>query len=297
LDLNRAVTDLERMLRRLISEDIELATALEPGLPPILADRTQIEQIVLNLAINARDAMPTGGTLTLGTASVEFSGETLPQGLQPGRYVLLSVSDSGTGMDEETKSRMFDPFFTTKPRGEGTGLGLATVYGIVRQSNGAVDVESEPGQGTTLRIYFPPADRPEGPEPLRQFLRERPRGTETVLLVEDEPAVRALARKALTGSGYRVLEAEDAAEALSVAHGQNGPIHLLLADVVMPHMNGRELAESLALFYPDAKVLFMSGHTEDAIIRHGVQTRGIPFLQKPFTPDTLARKVREVLDS
>jgi CheY-like chemotaxis protein len=200
-------------------------------------------------------------------------------------------------MDEETKSHMFDPFFTTKPQGQGTGLGLSTVYGIVRQSDGSIQVDSEVGQGTTLRIYFPAAERGQGPEPLRQFIHERPRGTETVLLVEDEPAVRALARKALTGSGYNVLEAEDAAEALTVAHGQNGPIHLLLADVVMPHMSGRELAESLALFYPDAKVLFMSGHTEDAVIRHGVQTRGIPFLQKPFTPDGLARKVREVLDS
>lgn len=295
MDLNTAVSELHKMLRRLIHEDIQLETALQPDLPPIVADRSQIEQIILNLTINARDAMPNGGALSLRTCLTEFTEDTAPQDLAPGRYASLFVTDSGVGMDEDTRSRIFEPFFTTKPQGKGTGLGLSTVYGIVRQSNAAILVDSEPGRGSTFAVHFPVAGYVPGPEPLRQFLHEHPRGTETVLLVEDEPAVRALARRVLTANGYHVLEAEDAAQALAVAHGQDGPIHLLLADVVMPHMGGRELAESLAMFYPDAKVLFMSGHTEDAIIRRGVRKHEIPFLPKPFTPDSLSRKVREVL--
>jgi PAS domain S-box-containing protein len=297
INLNTVVPDMERMLGRLLGEDIEFATVCEPGVPSIFADRTQIEQVLLNLCINARDAMPEGGKLTIATRAARFTGRPPHQDLQPGAYAAVSVGDSGIGMDAQTKSRIFEPFFTTKPKGIGTGLGLSTVYGIVRQSKAAILVESEPGRGTKFEIFFPAADAPSGPEPLRQFLQEKPRGTETVLLVEDERSVRALARKVLASVGYRVLEAANAAEALNMAHGQDGPIHLLLTDVVLPHMGGRELAESLAMFYPNAKVLFMSGHTEDAIIRHGVLTRGIPFLHKPFTPDTLARKVREVLDS
>ncbi len=299
LDLNAVVTDLGRLLRRLLGEDVELATDLMPGLWPVRADPGQVEQVVVNLAVNARDAMPTGGRLTVGTRNVTL-GEADTGGdpeLRPGDYVLLSVSDTGVGMTDDVKARAFDPFFTTKEQGKGTGLGLATVHGIVRQTGGHVEVESEPGRGSTFRVYLPRTDgsaeagtRGAGPGDL-------PRGTETVLVAEDEPAVRALTCRVLRGCGYAVLEAGGAGEAARAAGAHPGPIHLLVTDVVMPGVGGRQLAELLRADRPGLRVLYLSGYTDDAVVRHGVYHDRVHFLPKPFAPAELARKVREVLDS
>ena len=298
LDLNRLVTDIGKMLRRLIGEDVKLENALAPELGAVRVDAGQIEQVLVNLAVNARDAMPKGGNLTIRTADVLVDGKGDPPApaIPAGRYVLLGVSDSGIGMGDEIREHLFEPFFTTKPRGKGTGLGLATVYGIVRQSGGYIAVDSAPGRGATFRIYLPRVDAPLDPTGRPGRVRAPAVGSETILLTEDEPLVRTLARKVLELARYRVLVAASGAEALALAERHEGPIHLLLTDVVMPEMNGRELAHRLASLRPDARVLYMSGYADEAIAQHGVLDPGTAFLQKPFTPDGLARKVREVLD-
>ncbi|HVO34409.1 MAG TPA: PAS domain-containing protein [Gemmatimonadales bacterium] len=303
VDLNAVIGGAERLLRRLIGEDIALATRLEPSLALVTADAGQLEQVIMNLAVNARDAMQNGGTLTLETRTVtiEAATQTAEQSIvAPGRYVLLTVADTGTGMDPETKRHLFEPFFTTKERGKGTGLGLATVYGIVKQSGGFIWVDSEPGTGAAFRIYLPAVDdaaRPvEAGEVARLHDLPTAVGTETILVVEDEDAVRNVAREALYRRGYSVLEAPDAEKALEVSARFDGHIALLLTDVVMPGLSGRALADRLAPLRPDTKVLYMSGYTDAAIVEHGVLAPGLNYLQKPFTPDVLAQKVREVLD-
>ncbi|MHB8763194.1 MAG: response regulator [Deferrisomatales bacterium] len=297
LDLNAVVRETEKMLRRLIGEDVDLAARLAPDLAPVRADPGQVEQILMNLAINARDAMPGGGRLTLETANVvldEAYAREHPS-VTPGPHVLLAVSDTGTGMGPEVLAHVFEPFFTTKERGKGTGLGLATVYGIVKQAGGHVWVYSEPGHGTAFKVYFP---RAEGRAETRALpVDEAPLlGSETVLVVEDEAVVRDLVRCILTGRGYRVVDAPNPAEALGICRSMPEPVHLLLTDVVMPGMGGRQLAERLAAERPGLKVLYMSGYLDNAIVHHGVLDPGVHFLQKPFTPLALARKVRQVLD-
>jgi two-component system cell cycle sensor histidine kinase/response regulator CckA len=297
IDLTATVVNMDRMLQRLIGEDIQLVTLLDPGLEKVKADPGQIEQALMNLAVNARDAMPGGGKLTVETRNVYLDKAYARRhvSVTPGRYVMLAVSDTGTGMDAETQARIFEPFFTTKGPGKGTGLGLSMVYGIVRQSSGNIWVYSEPGHGTTFKVYLPVVyeegeSRDEGVAP------GRARGTETVLLVEDEEAVRRLLLDILESEGYTVLKAANGHEALEVCERHEGPIHLLMTDVVMPGMSGRQLVERMAEKCGDAKVLFMSGYTDNAIVHHGVLDAGTNFLQKPFTPDDVARKVREVLD-
>jgi len=298
LDLNALVANLEGMLRRLIGEDVEFRTVLTPARGTVLADPGQLEQVIMNLAVNARDAMPQGGKLTIETAVADLD-ESYAQAhipVKPGSYMMLAVSDTGIGMDVETKAHLFEPFFTTKEKGKGTGLGLAMVYGIVKQTGGYVWVYSEPGRGTTFKIYLPrveAAPEPLVPKPAPVSLR----GSETVLMVEDEEAVRRLIRKVLETRGYVVIAAEGGAEALRLANAHDGVIHLLVTDVVMPGMSGRDLAQYLGSVRPETKVLYLSGYTDDAIIQHGVLEPGIAFLQKPFTPQGLARKVRQVLDA
>jgi PAS domain S-box-containing protein len=299
LDLNSVVADLEKMLRRLIGEDIDLTTLQQSGLGRVKADPGQIEQVIINLAVNARDAMPQGGKLTIETANVDLD-ETYAlthTGVTPGPHVMLAVADTGIGMDAEILGHIFEPFFTTKERGKGTGLGLATLYGIVKQSAGSVWVYSEPGQGTTFKIFLPRVEE-SGPEARPAMApSELAKGSETVLVVEDEEGVRSLVCQTLTSHGYKVLEAAGAAQALTIAEQHTEPIHLLLTDVVMPQTGGRELAKRLStLLHPETKVLYMSGYTDDAIVRHGVLEADTFFLQKPFGPSTLLRKVREVLD-
>ncbi|WP_017302068.1 response regulator [Nodosilinea nodulosa] len=298
-NLNTVVSHTEAMLRRLIGEDVILTTHLSPTLGQVKADPGQIEQVLMNLAINARDAMPQGGTLTLATETVtldEAYCRTVAD-LSPGDYVRLTAQDTGCGIDAATQTKMFEPFFTTKAVGKGTGLGLATVHGIVAQSDGYITVESTVGQGTTFKVYLPLVLEPMPQERVVEQSRALPYGTETVLVVEDEDAVRALEITILQRCGYRVLEAANGSKALHLAEQEQGPIHLLISDVVMPHLGGRELAAHLALSRPDCKVLFLSGYTADAVIHHGVSEAGTAFLQKPFTPSTLAQKVRQVLDA
>ena len=299
LDLNSVVANVDKMLRRVIGEDIELVTILVPDLGPVKADPGQLEQVMLNLAVNSRDAMPQGGKLTIETANVELAEASSHRHgeLSPGKYVVLAVSDSGCGMTEETQAHIFEPFFTTKDQGKGTGLGLAMVYGIVKQSGGSVWVYSEVGRGTTFKVYLPQVNEkvtaqvPRPPPPVLT------RGWETILLVEDEEPVRSLVRSVLEAGGYVVLEARHGEDALVVAEMHKGPIQLLVTDVVMPEMSGPELAEHLAPFHREMKVLYMSGYTEDAIQHHGVLASRTAYLPKPFTPETLARKVREVLNA
>jgi len=296
LDLNDVVVQSERLLRRLIGEDIILTTALAPGLRRVRADPSQMEQIVLNLAVNARDAMPRGGRLTIETHDVDLQGNTTAYpGLQPGRYVQLAVTDTGVGMTEEVKSQIFEPFFTTKETGQGTGLGLAMVYGAVKTHRGNISVYSEVGVGTTFKILLPATDSDAVPK--SGVVRIAPRGTETVMLVEDADPVRELARLTLEMYGYKVLHARNGAEGIRVVDEYSGPIHLLVTDVVMPGMSGREVAEALRQRYPGLKILYASGYTDDAVVRHGIVEATDAFLQKPFTPLALARKVRAVLDS
>jgi PAS domain S-box-containing protein len=298
LDLNAVLAEMQKMLGRLLGEDIDLAIVPGANLWHVTADAGQVEQVIMNLAVNARDAMPAGGRITIQTHNAELDREysrTHPQ-VAPGDYVLLAVTDTGCGMDAATKARIFEPFFTTKGPERGTGLGLATVYGIIKQSGGHIDVSSEPGLGTSFKIYLPrerqvPRSSRSMPGPNIMAT-----GNETVLLAEDEDGVRALSRIILQKQGYKVLEARHGGEALFVGEQHAGPIDLLIADLVMPHMNGHQLAERLASTRPNMKVLFMSGYTDDAVVRHGVLEPGLPFLQKPFTPSGLAQKVREVLD-
>jgi two-component system cell cycle sensor histidine kinase/response regulator CckA len=299
LDLNAIVADSDKLLRRLIREDVELTCVLDPELEPVLADPVQLEQVIVNLAVNARDAMPTGGKLTIETANVELDREYAASHfeLEPGRYVQLAVSDTGVGMDAETQMRVFEPFFTTKGEGEGTGLGLATVFGIVTQSDGNVSVYSEPGRGTTFKVILPRAERHAAVSEEQRAPQAPPRGSETVLLVEDEDLVRDLERQVLEQCGYVVLEAGTPTRALEIAAGYPGPIHLLLTDVVMPEMSGRELVERLSPSRPEMKILYASGYADDAVVRHGVLEAEVAFLTKPFTPASLGAKVREVLDA
>jgi two-component system, cell cycle sensor histidine kinase and response regulator CckA len=296
LDLNGVVTQAGRLLHRLLGADVELDTVLAPGLRPVRADPTHVEQIVLNLAVNARDAMPRGGRLTVETREVDLgAGDAAAYpDLPPGRYAQLAVTDTGCGMTDEVKAHLFEPFFTTKEPGRGTGLGLAMVYGAAKQSGGHVGVYSEVGVGTTVEVLLPSAD--SGP-PASGETRLAPRGTETVVLAEDDAAVRALARAALEAQGYAVLEAADGAGAVRAAENHSGPVHLLVTDVVMRGLGGREVAEAVRARYPGARVLFVSGFAGAAAARHGSVGAGEAFLQKPFTPLTLARKVREVLDA
>jgi signal transduction histidine kinase len=298
VDLGEIVSGMEKMLRRLIGEDVELTVAGGRALGKVVVDPGQMEQVIMNLTVNARDAMPQGGKLTIETAEV-FLDEAYAKermGVKPGPHVMLAVSDTGTGMDAATQARMFEPFFTTKGNGKGTGLGLATVFGIVRQSGGSIWVYSELGKGTTFKAYFPRAERSmlalvSNPPVERSTLR----GFETVLLAEDDERVRILARTILRKYGYNVLEAQSGGDALLLCEQYGAPIHLLLTDVVMPRMSGRQLAERLVSIRPEMKVLYMSGYTDDAVVRHGVLESTVAFVQKPITPEALARKVREVL--
>ena len=299
LDLNVAVSDMYKMLRRLIGEDIDLVTVLASDLERVKADPGQIEQVLMNLVVNARDAMPRGGKLTIETANVYLDDEYARQHLptQPGAYVMLAISDTGMGMDRETQTRIFEPFFTTKETGKGTGLGLSTVYGIVKQSGGYVWVYSEVGKGTTFKVYLPHIDAALGEDLARSVSEPVPKGTETVLLVEDEEQVRRIAQEILATQGYQVLLAINGERALALAQQHEGEIDLMITDVVMPQMGGRELGERLSPLRPNMKVLYMSGYTDDAIVRHGLIDEQLQFIEKPFTADALARKVRTVLDS
>jgi len=298
LSVNDLVDDVDKMLRLLVGEDVELRLILASDAGNVRADSGQLQQVIMNLVVNARDAMPTGGKLVIETADAELTEQyaELHQAVIPGRYVMLAVSDTGVGMDAQTKARIFEPFFTTKEKGKGTGLGLSTVYGIVKQSGGYVWVYSEPGHGTTVKVYLPRVDAPAEPQaPPRETATLT--GTETILLAEDDEILRPLTKGLLTKLGYTVLDAESAQQALAVAGARQGPIHLLVADVVMPGASGRELARRLAQSRPETRVLYVSGYTDDAIVHHGMLEPGLKFLQKPFTPAALARKVREVLDA
>jgi PAS domain S-box-containing protein len=299
LDLNEVVFETNKILRPLIGEDIDLLIGLTPELGKVKADPNQVEQVLINLAVNARDAMPLGGKLTIETDNVHIDEEYAAHhfSITPGQYVLLAVSDTGCGMDEATRSHIFEPFFTTKEMGKGTGLGLSTVYGVVKQSGGHLWVYSEIGRGTTFKIYLPRVDSPS--EELKRTPEETKlqTGNETVLLVEDEAIVRDMTREILQESGYQVLEAKHGQEALLIADQYPGVIHLMLSDVVMPGMSGRELAEQLASLRQDMRVLYMSGYTDDAIVHHGVLDDGMAFIEKPFTPSSLARKVRDTLNT
>ena len=299
LDINATVNDVGKMLQRLIGEDIELVMVLHPAIGQIKADPGQISQIIMNLAVNARDAMPRGGKLSIETANIQLDEEFVRQhlGAKPGSYVMLALVDTGIGMDADIQKQIFEPFFTTKETGSGSGLGLATVYGIVKQSGGYITVESEVGQGSTFRIYLPLVDGEDEAETAWSEAAngEMPKGTEKILLVEDEQAVRALTRQILEMCGYQVLEAGDGLEAIKICEEADCEIDLLVTDVVMPQMSGGELAEQLSLSRPEMRVLYMSGYTDDAIVRHGLGDGSANFIQKPFTPETLAHKVREVL--
>jgi PAS domain S-box-containing protein len=297
LDLNDVITNIEKMLRRLIGEDIELRPLRHPALGHVRADRGQVEQVIMNLVLNARDAMPQGGTLTIETANVYLDAAyaRTHANITPGYYVVLIVSDSGMGMGLETQAHIFEPFFSTKERGKGTGLGLATVYGIVKQSGGHIWVYSEPGRGATFKVYFPRVEAEAAPRQPTEVRAEIRKGTETILLVEDETAVLELAARVLQSNGYKVLAASDPEEAVRVCEEYKEAIHLLLTDVVMPKLSGRRLADHVVFIRPEMKVLYMSGYTDDTIVHQGVIHEGAAFLEKPFTPENLLRKVRGVL--
>jgi CheY-like chemotaxis protein len=298
LDLNKLVTGLSTMLRRLIGEDVDLQLVLRPDLGMVSADPGQIEQVLMNLVVNARDAMPKGGTLTIETANVDLDETYSARHLavRPGPYAQIAVSDNGGGMDEVTQARLFEPFFTTKASGRGTGLGLSTVFAIVKQNGGNLDVYSVPNRGTSVKVYLPRIDRPAAVE----AETSRPTvvgGSETVLLVEDEEIVRRLVRETLVRAGYKVLDTSDPLEAQRLSDNYRGRIHLLITDVVMPKLSGRELAEGLRGRRAGMKVLYMSGYTDNAIVNTGILHKEVAFLQKPFTPAALTEKVREVLEN
>jgi PAS domain S-box-containing protein len=297
LDLNDVLRNLEKMLRRIIGEDIELITSFAGDLGKIKADPNQIEQILMNLVVNAKDAMPQGGRLIIETENAELDEEYSHShvGVKPGRYVRLSISDTGIGMPPELKEKVFEPFFTTKEKGKGTGLGLSTVYGIVKQSGGNIWVYSEPMKGTTIKIYLPRAFEPLEENKEQLEMGESPFGNETILVVEDEEEVRKLAVQILEKHGYQVLKAQDGDEALALCENYRGPIHLILTDVVMPGMGGRELVHHLHELHLESKVVYMSGYTDNAIVHHGILEKGINYIQKPFTIEGLLRKIWEVL--
>ncbi len=296
LSVNAVVTDVHAMLTRVIGEDVVCALSLAPGVRAIKADPGRLEQILMNLAVNARDAMPSGGTLTIGTDDVVVDAVHARQhlGMRPGDFVRLSVSDTGCGMTPEIQALIFEPFFTTKEVGKGTGLGLSMVYGIVKQSGGYISVYSETGIGTTFRIYLPVADEPIAAVP-KPATDAAPRGTETILLVEDEEGVRDLLEEVLTAQGYKVFAASRGVEALQISQIYDGPIHLLITDVVMPHMSGPEVAQRVSEWRPGLRILYLSGYTDEAIAQHGIVDAKAAFLQKPFSQASLARKLREVL--
>jgi len=298
LDLNSLVINMDKLLRRLIGEDIQLATILGPELWSVKVDPGMIEQALMNLVVNSRDAMPSGGKLTIETANVLHDEEYASRhiSMKPGCYVMVAVSDNGCGMDKETQSHLFEPFFTTKEKGKGSGLGLSTVYGIIKQSGGNIWAYSEPGQGTTFKIYLPRAEKTARVYKPKTRPSMVPGGTETILLVEDEEAVRTMVSKILKNKGYAVLEAAHSKEAFEICEQHEGPIHLMVTDVIMPQMSGRELAEHLVPLLPKMKVLYMSGYPDNTIVQHGVLEPGTAFLQKPFTLNALEQKVREILD-
>jgi PAS domain S-box-containing protein len=299
IDLNALLQDLGKMLLRVIGEDIELKILPASNLGRVKADPGQIEQAILNLVVNARDAMPSGGKLTIETANMELDQEYSNShlGVKPGRYVVLSVNDTGVGMVPEVREHIFEPFFTTKEKGKGTGLGLSTVYGVVKQSGGNIWVYSEPGHGTTFKVYLPQVDEPLEEARKKVVWEKFPGGSETILVVEDEEEVRKLAVTILKRQGYRILEAAHGGDAFLICEQEKGRIQLLLTDIVMPEMNGPELARRLRYFYPEMRVLFMSGYTDNAILQHGLLDKEMFFLQKPFSVEALVSKVREVLDS
>jgi signal transduction histidine kinase/CheY-like chemotaxis protein len=299
VDLNAVVSDIEPMLRRLIGEDVELRTSLAPDLGWVQADAGQLDQVILNLVVNARDALSSGGMIELSTANVLLNDAYAAEhhGARPGRFVMISVRDTGVGIDRATLARIFEPYFTTKDRGRGTGLGLATVLGIVEQSGGHIDVASTVGEGTTFRVYLPRQADPRATVAAETGVSQAPEGGhETVLLAEDEEAVRRLAAMALERSGYRVIAAPDGQAALDMGAAHDGRIDLLLTDVIMPGLNGRELANRFATIHPETRVLFMSGYAGEALSAQGVLDSSVAFLAKPFVPAELARKVREILD-
>jgi PAS domain S-box-containing protein len=298
LDVNALISGLQALLGRMIGEDVTLETALEAHPATVRADPGQLEQVIANLVVNSRDAMPTGGRITLETATVDLDESYVREhaGASVGRFVVLAVTDNGTGMDAETQTHIFEPFFTTKETGKGTGLGLSTVYGIVKQSGGFIWVYSEPGRGTTFKIYLPAAEGVTAAVDLRPALPEPPGGSETVLIVEDDPAVREVATQILRRKGYRILQAPDGATALALARTHVARVSLVITDLVMPGMSGRELADAVRAEQPGVRVLYMSGYTDDAVVRQGVLNASAPYLQKPFTAQSLALKVRELMD-
>ena len=299
VSLNGVVRGMEQMLRRIIGEDVEMETVLASSLWPVMVDAAQTEQVIINLAVNARDAMPGGGRLTIETANVVLDDRFVTEhlGSCPGEHVVLAIRDTGVGMSEEAKSHLFEPFFTTKEQGKGTGLGLATVYGIVKQNGGYIWCDSEEGRGTAFTIYLPRCREQLDTPVLRDEVRKIETGSETIMVVEDDQTVRDLAVRVLERAGYEVIEAAGAEAALEQARSRTGPIHLLLTDIVMPHISGSELAERMTQIRPETKVLYMSGYTDDSIVHHGVLDPGTAFMQKPFSPWSLARRVRQVLDS
>ncbi len=299
VNLNDTLMGMDKIIRRVIGEDIEIVTVPARSLWATRVDPSQLEQVILNLAVNARDAMPGGGKLTLETGNVVLDAEycsTRPE-VSPGEFAMLAVTDTGTGLSDSAKSHLFEPFFTTKERGKGTGLGLATVYGIVKQANGHIGVYSEPGRGTTFKVYLPRTQARIETQCSPDALDSAVGGNETILLAEDEPLVRSLTTETLRSLGYSVLEAANGADAIRVSAEHDGEIQLLITDVVMPQMSGKKLAEALAKTRPRMAVLFISGYTENAIVHHGVLDAHVQFLPKPFTHTALARKVRDLLDA
>jgi signal transduction histidine kinase/response regulator RpfG family c-di-GMP phosphodiesterase len=299
INLNSLIDDMNRLLRRLLTEDIELVTRLDPELGQIKVDPGQFEQVIVNMAVNAADAMPSGGRFVIETKNILIDESYVHEHIQvaPGQYVLLTISDTGVGMDAKVKQLIFEPFFTTKEAGRGTGLGLSTCYGIVKQNGGYIWVYSEIGHGTTFKIYLPRVDAPVEDFARPSITQAIPQGTETILLVEDEAAVRQIAARTLRAQGYTVIEAANGTEALQITHTHPGAINLILTDVVMPSMGGGALVEQLKALYPAIKMLFTSGYTDATIVHHGQLKPGVQFIQKPFSPAALARKVRDVLDS